>query len=526
MNSPSLSLIDKGRAAKLAKLVENAKRKDRPDTYPIPWRGKREYLPVIRVETDWVLLNLDNGRTSAEQEVRALQEGDPDLFADPMSEKSQKAQEAILRELDDEAFSDLCRDLEARGQKDPAIVTAAGVLVNGNRRCAALRALKEEYMSIVVLDDDASPKEIRTLEFELQIAKDFREEYGDVNRLLMIERLMQEDGYDAESIAKRLRMSKDDVLAEKGVLELMREYIASVDGSELLGNLKGKYQAFKELYGLLQDTRKNGQPDRAEKIKSARFLGIMAGAGYRELRAVNEKFADHYLAPVLEKEPDLKSLVADPGDSVAVDLGPLNAFVGGSEPTVDKGQVVFEKLVSIAKTQSTTGGQVASGTVTARSGAAAAVPGAGTTVPSGGASVAGTGMAMPGGGAAVTGVGAPLPNSNGGIPGADVASPKVPSKGASVLPGPGSMLPNPTLERARKAIQEAAKDALQDAKDEKNSSQPLVLLAEAINKLRRINIAKAKAAGAFKAQEFLKALAELRQVVDELEDKGKQLGES
>lgn len=366
MHNPSLSLIHPGRVAHLAKLVEDAKkRKGGPDTYPIPWRGKREFLPIVQVETKWLLLNLDNGRTRAEQEVKSLQLGNPDLFSDPTDPQAQEAQAEILRELDERAFATLREDLQLRGQREPAIVTAAGVLVNGNRRCVALRDLGVEYMSVVVLESSASPREIRTLEFELQIARDFREEYGDVNRLLLIERLMQEDEYDPEFIASRLGMTKAEVLAEKGILELMREYIDSVNGAERLGNIKGKYQAFKEAYAVIMEARKMGQHERAERLKSARFLGIMAGAGYRELRAVDEDFVDEYLVSSFEKEPDLKGLVgswAPKENKQTEDLGPLGAFVDGAGSHTDKGKALLEGLVSHAQ-PSVSGGDGKSGNI-------------------------------------------------------------------------------------------------------------------------------------------------------------------
>lgn len=498
MASPSLSLIHKGRAAKLEKLVANA-RKNGTETYPVVWRGKREYLPVIQGETDWVLLNLDNGRTRAEQDVRSSQEGDPNLFADPLSEKAQKIQESILRGLDDDAYSELLRDLGERKQKEPAVLTAAGVLVNGNRRCVALRELKVEYISAVVLPDDATPKEIRALEFELQIAKDFREDYGDVNRLLMIERLMQEDKYEPEVIAKRLRMSKEEVLAEKGTLDLMREYIQVVKGAELLGNLKGKYQAFKELYVLVQDTRKSGQFAKAEKIKSNRFLGIMAGAGYRELRHVNDKFTEQYIAATFEKEPDLRGLVAVTAEEqVEVDLGPLQEF--NEDTKADKGQVVLDQLVQLALDQPKVPAPMP---VPPEAQLPNPAP-PDATEPDPASSV-------------TTGHNPIQPETKSPTP--VMSGVKLPS--ASVA---GAKLPNPTLARARKAIQEATKDAMQDAKDEKYSGQPLVLLGEATGKLRRINLEKAKAAGSFNPDEFLAALGELRQASEALEAKCKELG--
>ena len=149
-------------------------------------------------------------------------------------------------------------------------------------------------------------------------------------------------------------MTKEDVQAEKGILELMREYIQVVRGAERLGNLKGKYQAFKELYWFIQDTRKDGQFDKAEKAKSARFLGILGGTGYRELRNIDDKFVDDYIAPAFEKEPDLRILVTPVEKPKPVDLGPLEALTPDTK--VDTGQTVLEQLVHIAYKQPQTPG--------------------------------------------------------------------------------------------------------------------------------------------------------------------------
>ena len=81
-----------------------------------------------------------NHRTRAEQDREKAKSGNEDLFTgDPLGDHAQALRLEILSKQG--GFEDLKRDLAERRQQEPAVVTAEGILINGNRRAAALRKL-------------------------------------------------------------------------------------------------------------------------------------------------------------------------------------------------------------------------------------------------------------------------------------------------------------------------------------------------------------------------------------------------
>src|SRR5688500_4678692 len=95
----------------IRKRVEAAKKESDRPTYPIKnWRGRKEpyYLPIIEVDTDYLMYRLENSRTEIQQ-LAYLREHPSlklTLFDDPESPQAQEAQEAILNKLNREAGKD------------------------------------------------------------------------------------------------------------------------------------------------------------------------------------------------------------------------------------------------------------------------------------------------------------------------------------------------------------------------------------------------------------------------------------
>src|SRR4051794_40478577 len=100
------------------------------------WPRSQKELRLVEVPVGWVRFSTLNHRTRAEQRREIARAGRLDLFtADPLGPEAQEAQCRIL--TSQEGFPELKDDLRDRKQQDPAIITADGVLINGNRRTAA-----------------------------------------------------------------------------------------------------------------------------------------------------------------------------------------------------------------------------------------------------------------------------------------------------------------------------------------------------------------------------------------------------
>ncbi|NED80044.1 hypothetical protein G3I76_08015, partial [Streptomyces sp. SID11233] len=67
----------------------------------------------------------------------------------------------------DPAFETLKKDLEEFGQNDPGLVTHHGVLVNGNTRAAALRAIRATSIRVGVLPASFTSRDVSAVELAL-----------------------------------------------------------------------------------------------------------------------------------------------------------------------------------------------------------------------------------------------------------------------------------------------------------------------------------------------------------------------
>jgi len=312
-------MLDSERAEYLKARIEASKRMaDLP-----AWPRSEKLLPLVDLEVDWVRFSTLNHRTKAEQKRDAQQNGDLGLFsADPLGKRAQMAQYRIL--CSQSGFDDLKEDLKKRRQQDPAVVTAEGVLINGNRRAAALRSLLQNdahldsrYIRCLVLPEDASPREVLDLETELQIARDFKEGYSWINEALLIEELYSHEGRDFEHLARKMHRSVTDVRNMYEKIQQVNQLVEMSRGSRFHIDFEDHESAFDELTKHI----KNKPKREAESVRAAYYLGTLSGVTYRELRnlrrpeagdlIVRELRGDSSTAPLLQLQP-AEGVASDP----------------------------------------------------------------------------------------------------------------------------------------------------------------------------------------------------------------------
>lgn len=228
-------------------------------------------------------------------------------------------------------------DLAERGQQEPAILTADGVLINGNRRCAAMRSLYEEdhnlkfhYVKCLVLPKDATEEELIYLEAELQVARDFKQDYSWVNEAMLIEDLFNGAGRDWQQVAARMHRKVGDVRDLYEKLQQVHQLVELSQGARLHVDFTENESAFDELAKHI----KNKPAKEAAGVKAVYFLGTLAGTEYRNLRHLRRADAAELVRREIEDDPALKPVldIADasgPGENED-DL--LDDVLGGSEP--------------------------------------------------------------------------------------------------------------------------------------------------------------------------------------------------
>jgi hypothetical protein len=288
-------------ASRIAILKERAEAADREKgpTFDVPFRGKSLSLRRIRVETDFPLYRIQSGRTHRAQ--AAYLDRHPqlakDFFDDPEDPKVQRAQHDILQDVIEE--KDLSTDLRQRGQLAPIVLTKDGYVVDGNRRLAALREKKEEYVDAVVLPADAQSHEIYETEIELQMQRETKAPYNWIDQAIHIEYGIKELNETPEQVARRMRKTKEDINWELEKLALVRQYLAWL-GEE------GKYhkipstaggqmeQAFEELVQRSSGAamKRKKEPER-RLVREACFQAIKREAGYKDIRNIIKHFSQN-----------------------------------------------------------------------------------------------------------------------------------------------------------------------------------------------------------------------------------------
>ncbi|HET8814512.1 MAG TPA: hypothetical protein VFM51_06115 [Solirubrobacterales bacterium] len=285
-------LSEASRIALLKKRVEAARKEGAP-TQQVPFRDDQVHLPRIKIPADFPRYRLQSGRTHRKQ-AEYIEQHDlsSDFFADPESEEAQLAQHQILLSVIDE--EGLRADLAERAQLFPLVLTKDGYIVDGNRRTAALRHKGEEQLDAVVLPDDADAVDLYETELELQMARETKADYSWIDEALHVRYGIDELDEPIEKIAKRMRMSKDDVnelLARIELVDLYLDWLGHPDSYHLVGRDQTlDEQSFREIY--LRERRQRFQqlPTLHKRaVLEACFAVIRAGGGYKDIRGV----ADH-----------------------------------------------------------------------------------------------------------------------------------------------------------------------------------------------------------------------------------------
>lgn len=280
---------------------------------PLPaWPRQSKELNLVELEVDWVRFSTLNHRTRAEQRAEIARTGNARLFTeDPLGPRAQGTQYDILSRQ--AGFAELKEDLKSRGQQDPAIVTSDGVLINGNRRAAALRSLYVDddqqgahYVKCLVLPADATPAELVDLETELQIARDFKQDYGWINEAFLIEELFERENKDFARVASRMHREVPDVRSLYEKLQQVHQLVDLSRGTRQHIDFNDNESAFDELSKHI----KNKQPAEAEAVRSVYFLGTLSNVRYRKLRHLRRPDAADIVRKELDADPSLKQLLA------------------------------------------------------------------------------------------------------------------------------------------------------------------------------------------------------------------------
>lgn len=243
------------------------------------FRSTRNELPVIRIPLGLVMYRIENFRTFTDQKEYISNEGKTaDYFSKGQEVESvQQIQHSILASLankgKDASLIPVIEVLARERQREPLLITSAGIVVNGNRRLAAMRELYYQnsevnssfsHIDAMVLPSDANEEEIIDIEASLQAKPETKMDYdwiGDAQLLksqVMIHKTIA-------AVAKRLDRSEKEIknsIAALAEADLYLKDWAKAEGHYSLVKEDGK-QLFSDLPKRIED--KDSQLENASR---------------------------------------------------------------------------------------------------------------------------------------------------------------------------------------------------------------------------------------------------------------------
>ncbi len=294
------SLKDKPRPIikEFAKEVKDS-RIEIPNDKPIKFRDDRasnKIRKAYKVPLELLRFRKDNGRIASDVMTYEKDKG-------PLSETTDFGQSELKRFLikkDPDPTKDLTTSITKDGQEDPAIITADGFLINGNRRKMVLEYLQDKhkgdakykYLKVVILPglNESEPpptnEEIEQIENRYQFQKTGKAEYYNFDMALAVKRkldlgmgleeiLLDDPSYEGQkgtTLEKSIRKFKEEYIEPLKCVDKYLEYLKRPGHyntiSEGRGDSEGRWQAFLDYYKLYKKISSD-----KERIK----LGIQDG---------------------------------------------------------------------------------------------------------------------------------------------------------------------------------------------------------------------------------------------------------
>lgn len=202
------------------------------------FRGQMTALPVVRLAIELPVYRMRNGRTQVEQYQYVEEMGQSKAFFNSGEENisAQGAQHDILVRLARNERGPIYQELERTAtQKEALLLTSDGVVLNGNRRLAAMRELfwrdartyiGFSHLDAAILPAEANEKDLELLEAELQMAPETKLEYGWVERRLKLRHHVEVLKIPRDQIKETYRFRREeDINVELQQLALAEEYL-------------------------------------------------------------------------------------------------------------------------------------------------------------------------------------------------------------------------------------------------------------------------------------------------------------
>jgi hypothetical protein len=226
------------------------------------FRSQKTQLPFVRLPEDMLVYRMENFRTyTSQREYLAREKKSAAFFLSGQETESiQQLQHDFLAKLARKGVSDsvvpVIQVLSTDKQREPLLVTSAGVVVNGNRRLAAMRELFKEnsqvnsafsHVDCLVLPSDATASEIVDIEAALQAKPETRLDYDWIGDCQLIQKLLETHG-SIDQVATRLNRKEAEIRNSIAALKEAELYLRDwVKAEAEFSRLEEAEQLFNDL---------------------------------------------------------------------------------------------------------------------------------------------------------------------------------------------------------------------------------------------------------------------------------------
>jgi hypothetical protein len=304
--------------------IANAEPQNR--LFSLRYKSRTEELDVKRVAISALIYRVANMRTSVRQRECIVQQSLSVTFFSAGQEnlETQQIQHSILVELSHDSRADIFAELQRTAdQTEPLLVTTFGVVVNGNRRLAAMRELLHSdparfssfsHIDVAVLPLDADEDTLSEIETALQIRPDLRSPYGWIEEALGLRTQIDELGWDYEKAATVWGASVSDLKDRLKNLLLAEQYLEYLNAPGDYGRVSDDMQAI-ETFSKAQGSRTaTCSASRKEFQKLVMFAVLKEDVQDRkysyakDIDAISKEIERHFDAPTrpnpTEIDPD------------------------------------------------------------------------------------------------------------------------------------------------------------------------------------------------------------------------------
>lgn len=246
------------RKAKLKELTDHPEKACRTGI-PIVYHGSIITLDAFEIPLEYLVYNPYNGRIgsvvkSYERQNHQLNPEDPDdkriiekLLWDSKPKANEKTKERLLKEH----------------QQKHGIVTADGMIIDGNRRASLLNNIMADtnipfnekghcqYFIAIILPEGADKKEILALETTYQMGEDAKVDYNPIEKYLKCKDL-KDVGFTDDDIAGMMDCKPGEVRTMLSALRLMDEYLDEYGYSGMYTQVEKNEDSFLKLDSALK----------------------------------------------------------------------------------------------------------------------------------------------------------------------------------------------------------------------------------------------------------------------------------